>query len=184
MMSALSREMELMRLSSGQCGDSPPAGLDRFEAEVVCASDAEEVLARTKEVFQVILQQRPEHWPSLEEWRKLLPNWFVEASGPEQTEAEARAGLERWRSLPPDEQLRELSNERWAIGEFVHWFQPPERECWWWGAAVRGPNKLLICLVVEEPTPSHAALDWLLRAAGAVEIIDENLRDLQGGSHG
>ena len=48
----------------------------------------------------------------------------------------------------------------------------------WWGATVLDADRLRVCLVVDEPSFPHEALDWLLRASGATDVIDENVRDL------
>ena len=178
MMSGLDQQSELARLKDGTCADRPLVGLDQFEIDVACQSDAATVLERVREVLQIVVRQDLDHWSSLSQWSVLLPPWFVRVSAPEQTKQEAEQWLTWWRGLSPEEQETELKCQRWSIGEFVHWFQPPKREWWWWGADVLSADRLRICLAVEELTSFHEALDWLLRTAGAIHVVDENLRDL------
>jgi hypothetical protein len=146
---------------------------------VTCRGDAQTVLVKTREVLSILVERSSSDWPEDAEWRSLLPGWFVAACAEERTAEEERSWLKWWRSLPQDERHRELESRAWSVGDFVHWFLPEQREWWWWGGDRRSDDELLVCIVVEELTVSHGALDWLLRSAGASEVVDENLRDLR-----
>jgi hypothetical protein len=178
-MAGLSRELELARLESGRCADPPPPGLEHFEIRAKARSVADDVLERVKDVLSRIILASSETWPTSEEWSTILPKWLVLASAHERSPEEAKAWWDRLRQGRVEDREVALGSQPWSIGEFVHWFLPEQREWWWWGGEMIGDNRLRICLIVEELTPSHGALDWLLQAAGAEDIIDENLRDLR-----
>lgn len=181
-MSAVDQQRELSLIIGEAHPDSMPAGLHAFEIDMKCRRTAIDVLASVREVLTVIVRQDPEAWPELDKWYRLLPNWFVQACCPELSAEEAQAWLERWRKRSDNKQNTLEQDEPWSVGEFVHWFQPSERQWWWWKAEVVGTEKLRIFLAVEELTPAHEALDWLLRVAGAADVVDENLRRFVRGS--
>ncbi len=151
---------ELLRLRSGACADPAPPGFTRFEVDVDAPGAADAVLARTKEVLARIVAVAGEGWPEDEEWPTRLPAWFVQASAADDAPS------------PADD------DGPWPVSAFVYWFRLEVREWWWWGADVIDRDRLRICLAVNEPSFPHEALDWLLRAAGATTVVDENVRDL------
>ena len=161
----LDREAELERLRAGDGADAPPPPLERFEIDVASDSDVAEVLERARDVLMVVVTRSIETWPTLEEWRGQLPDWFVSACAPE-GHADAEADDEE-------------DDAPWELSEFLYWFEPPQREWWWWGCEVRSPVDGRIFLAIDEPSAARDALEWLLGAAGATEVVDENLRELR-----
>jgi hypothetical protein len=136
---------ELERLRGVPPGEPPPgAEVDVLVAQ--CGEAAELVLARVRELLVRVLD-RPEPWPSIPEWKQILPAWFVE-------------------SCVDDSELRSCVVDRWSLRAWLHWFRPGHRAWEWWDAAADG-NRLTIRLVVRRRPYLRGALDWLLRAAGA-----------------
>jgi hypothetical protein len=121
-------------------------------------------------VLRAVLDHAGPSWPSLSEWRQVLPTWFVESSAPEQSRDEAERWLGWWRSLPAEEQALVTRAQRWTLAGWLYWLEPSERQWFWWDAAVENPDTLRVFVEVSGwPTPL-GALEWLLRAAGAVEV--------------
>lgn len=178
-MTGLTRAQELERLS-GQGPSEPPPGLLPFEIDATTDGDAAAVLARVREVLAALIGQDPHSWPELEGWSRLLPGWFVAASAAEESAAERQARGVLWASLSPDERDEAERNERWSLDDFLYWFEPENRQWWWWGAEILGPGKLRAHLVAEDRTVADEALQWLFRAAGAHDVVNQNLRRLRG----
>ena len=172
-MGGLSSGVELERIAGGGCDDRVPAGFDVFRVYARANGDARDVLGRVREVMSLVARDTNAPWPSDEEWLRVLPAWFVQASPRENGPAEPGMA-----ALPAEVAGEEI--ERWAVDSFVYWFEPEQREWWWWGADIVSDDELVVCLAVHEFTVFHAALDWLLYASGAVNVEDENLRELRG----
>lgn len=158
---------ELRRLLSGpQPGEKPLGLLAELEAE--CETDAAKILDAAREVWAIALKQADPGSITLEEWRTLLPRWFVEKCGPEISMDEAV----RRRALPMEERMRLA--ETWSLGAWVHWLKPSERQWSWWSAEIGSPRSLRMNVVVSGfPFPA-GSLQWLLKCCGAksVEVLD------------
>lgn len=131
------------------------------------------VLERSRAVMLAILEHSGSQWPTVEEWSSLLPPWFVGACAPEMSREEAERWLSWWRSLGPAERARTESERRWTLADWLYWLTPSERQWFWWDAEVDEGGELRIAIEVEGWPTALGALDWLLRAAGAMEIIHE-----------
>jgi hypothetical protein len=112
-------------------------------------------------------------WPSVLQWRQLLPAWFVQSSAPEQSRAEAERWLNWWRSLPAEEQAQVTGAQRWTLADWLYWLEPSERQWFWWDAVTESPDMLRVIVEVSGWPAPLGALDWLLRAAGAIDVEHE-----------
>jgi hypothetical protein len=127
--------------------------------KVHCQDNADAVLQNCREILGIVLQQYERGWLSEEEWRKKLPNWFVETCAPERTELEEEEYLIRWRMLSQEEQQHQEEEEKWSVMDWISWFEPSDdpfnqRTWFWWDAFVREPNLLLVAIeVVDLPIP-------------------------------
>jgi hypothetical protein len=134
--------------------------------DVECDRDAEDVLARCREVMRTVLAQPEDPWPSVEQWRQILPRWFVEAGGEEiRPEDEAREQA-RIAKLT----FEELEKLPWPAGLWVSTFEGG-RSWYWWDAEVVSPKHLSVKLAVEGHPWSEGAVRWLLIAAGAKHVV-------------
>lgn len=138
-----------------------------------CHGDAPAVLARAREVMAVLLDESGPPWPSVEAWRDKLPNWFVQACGRERSAAELARWLDWWRALPAEEQSRATREQRWSLADWLYWLGPSERQWFWWDAAVEDPDNAVVMVEVPGWPAPLGALDWLLRSAGAFEVLHE-----------
>jgi hypothetical protein len=147
-------ERELAHLRAGGAAEVLPGGLD--ELVVSCPEGAERVLAGVREVLEVVLAHQTGPWPSVDEWKQLLPEWFVSC-------------------CVDDRQVRDCVLDRWSLRAWTYWFQPDQRHWRWWDARAGG-DRLQVWLLVEQRPYLRGALEWLLRTAGAEEVADSPAR--------
>ncbi|HEX3779825.1 MAG TPA: hypothetical protein VHX38_09150 [Pseudonocardiaceae bacterium] len=151
-------------------GEQPTAQL--VAADVRCDGDAPTVLGRCREAMAAVLEHADGRWRSDEQWRELLPAWFVAVSAPDKTPEQIREHWARREAMTP-EQRRALDAEqdqRWSVGGWVSNFDPGEREWAWWSAEVIGSDQFRVLILADTWPVPVGPLDWLLRAAGGREI--------------
>jgi hypothetical protein len=164
---------ELRHLTDGPRPDERPGGAGTISLLASGGTDARTVLARCRSVLRAVLDHSAGEWPAAQEWRSLLPAWFVAACAPERSREELEQWLAWWRTLAPDDRARADAERPWALADWLYWLMPSER-CWfWWDAEVRPGGTLLVLVEVPGLPTALGALDWMLRAAGATDIIHE-----------
>lgn len=111
-----------------------------------CPAGAEPVRLRVQEVLDVVFAPRST-WPPLDEWRKLLPDWFVE-------------------SCSDDVRVVNCVVDRWSLRAWIYWFQPEQRR--WVPRSLRAEGDRLEVEI--EPTGQGSlllgSLEWLLKVSG------------------
>ena len=162
---------EQRHLQTGARREERPGGAGLVRLTARSHGDAPAVLARAREVMAAILDGAGPPWPPAESWRRKLPSWFVEVSGPERSQEEVEQWLRWWRSLPPGEQARAAQDQQWALADWLFWMEPSERQWFWWDASVDGPDAATVVVEVPGWPAPLGALEWLLRAAGAIEVV-------------
>jgi hypothetical protein len=164
---------EQRHLRDGPLPGERPRGVGTVTVVARCRGDAERVLERAREVLGVVLTHAAASppRPSLGVWRRLLPEWFVESCAPEQSREQAERGLRWWRDLPPEERARVSREQPWRLADWLYWLRPPERQWFWWHAVVESPDTLRVMVEIPSWPAPLGALEWLLRAAGAVGIL-------------
>lgn len=164
---------EKRHLETGPRPGERAGGAGTVTVVALCRDDAGQVGQRAREVLRAVLAHAGPPWPSVHEWRLLLPKWFVESSGREQSSAEAERWLSEWRSLSAEEKAQVTRTQRWTLANWLYWLQPSERQWFWWDAATEDPDTLRVIVEVSGWPAPLGALGWLLRAAGAVEVTPE-----------
>lgn len=163
----MTNDSELKRLLAGpSLGENAPGLL--VQVLVDCEMDATELLQAIREVWAIVLKQSDPESMNLDQWRAMLPNWFVRKFGPEISMEEAV----RRRALPMQDRIR--LSEEWSLSAWVHWLKKSERHWRWWSCEIASSDELRISVVVDGlPFPS-GSLCWLLKSCGAseVEILD------------
>lgn len=129
------------------------------------------VLDRSREVLLAVLEYSERDWPTLSEWGSVLPAWFVSACAQQRSLQEAERWLAWWRTLSPEEQARAESEQPWSLEDWLYWLFPPERQWFWWDAVVRPEVSLQVTVEVAGWPTALGSLQWLLRAAGADQVI-------------
>jgi hypothetical protein len=161
------------RRLDGRAGDQPTANAQTVTTLATCQGDAADVLERTQDVMRTVLAHSRGPWPTVDQWRRSLPAWFVRACAPEQSSEEAMEWLQWWRSLPPNEQPLAARERSWTLSDWLYWLEPTERHWSWSGAMVEDPDHLHATVLVTEWPTALGALDWLLRTAGAVDVVHQ-----------
>lgn len=139
-------EEERRHLAEGaRPGEAPAGDLDVIEAD--CEGGAERALARVREALVVVLDHQEGAWPSLDEWKTLLPGWFVEA-------------------CVDDREVRDCVLDRWSLRAWLHWLQPEQRQWRWWDAEAIDEHRLRVRLLPLADPYLKGSVNWLLTVAG------------------
>ncbi|WP_406642528.1 hypothetical protein [Amycolatopsis sp. WGS_07] len=163
---------ERRHLMSGPRSGQVAGGVGTVDV-LACEGNGTEILSRAQAVLLTILEYSEAEWPAVEEWRALLPSWFVAACGEEMRREDAERWLTWWRTLGPADKVRAESERRWTLADWLYWLNPLERQWFWWDAKAEQDGTLRVTVEVSGWPTALGALDWLLRAAGAVEIVHE-----------
>jgi hypothetical protein len=136
---------------------------------VARSAEPEIVLARCRQVLEVVLPTPASTWPALAEWAQVLPGWFVDGCSPTESRDEAEKWLAWWRSLPLAEQAKAASERPWTLEGWLYWVHPDQRTWSWAGSGV-GEGVLVVEVESKEWPTAIGSLEWLLRVAGADEV--------------
>lgn len=137
---------ERRHLAHGPGAEDPPGTLDVVEVE--CERGAERALARVREAMAPVLDHQEGAWPSLDDWKALLPGWFVDA-------------------CVDDRQVRDCVLDRWSLRAWLHWLQPDQRQWRWWDAEVLDGTHLRVRLLPLSDPYLKGSVSWLLEVAGS-----------------
>lgn len=161
-------EYEINRLlSGGEKSDRINENL-LVNFEVKCEKKAEIVLGRCKEVLRIVLENSMGKWPSMDKWRNLLPQWFIERCAREITMEEAEKRL----NLSIEERKEINRKEGWTLSAWLYWFNPEERQWFWWDAKINDEDTIIITVeCLSWPFP-WGALEWLFISLGAESIVE------------
>ena len=165
-------DQERSRLEDGAGKANTEFGTVRFVVRAN-GSSISTVLMRAQRILLIINDASRGAWPEEQDWKRLLPEWFVVACAREPTAEEAQAWLARWQSLPWEEQQREERAREWTLAAWLHWMQPDQRAWLWWDAVALDENRATVAIEVEEWPFPWGALAWLFRASGAASVEPE-----------
>lgn len=144
-------------------------GLVKF---VVTGSNVKSVLVRAKDVLCRV-DEHVASSPSDDDWRGILPDWFLERCAPEPSYWETEARNARLRMLSPEEQAYVAATEPWPLLNWLYWLDPEERAWFWWDSVVVDERHAMVSLEVPGWPFPWGAFSWLLRAAGADKVREE-----------
>ncbi len=148
----ISPELELARLRGRGPTEAVPAGAELDSVILASSPPGPDVaLARCQAVMEPILEHQAGAWPDLDEWKSLLPAWFVEA-------------------CVDDRYIQTCVVDRWSLRAWLHWVRPENRRWYWWDAEVEPPDGLKVTVLVRERPYLRGALDWLLKAASDTPV--------------
>ena len=152
---------ELHRIDSGDC-EMPYIVIDH-KIHVICDDEPATVLARTKEVLKLVIGSELSPSDPPEDWRAVLPQWFVEKCCEEEDPVLEIA------NQGSDEVDTSRESPEWSVGAFVYWFTPEERPWYWWCSEIVDERSFDITLLGYDWLIAWGALKWLLIVAGAKE---------------
>ena len=164
---------ELRHLISGPLPGEEPGGVGLVVVAAVCAGDAESVRARIQSVLATVVDHQQGPWPSLDEWQQLLPAWFLDACADEMSQEQAEAWVAWWRSLPADQQAVASQEQVWTLADWLYWLEPAERQWFVWHLRLACADRIRVSVEVAGWPAPLGSLQWLLRAAGAVDVVVE-----------
>jgi hypothetical protein len=169
----LNADNERRHLWSGPWRGEQPEALGIVPVIATCPGGAAVVIERAQHVMDALLRHGSPAWPSDDEWRSLLPAWFV-AQFHERSAKEHEEWLRHRRTLPPEEARAEAMRD-WGLGDWLFWLEPRERQWHWWDARVEDYDTARVEVQVYGFPMPFGALEWLLRASGATDV---DIRDL------
>lgn len=138
---------QVERIERNVSGEAPPpVGLRlRFESSIKSA----EVLERTQQVMRTVAAAQAADWPSDDEWRRRLPDWFV-------------------RSFEGHTLDKLLSDPNlWDYGSWLDAMKSPGWE--WWSSEVAEKAGNVRCVAFCDPFGIEPLI-YLLRSAGALQV--------------
>jgi hypothetical protein len=135
------------RIDRNMAGELPPpvAIWLRFAGTV----RPSEVLDRTRQVMRLIATSQRADWPSDDDWRRRLPDWFLRNFDSHTHEA-----------LLADPTL-------WDFGSWLDAMRKPGWE--WWSSESNDQGGIVRCIAYSDPFAIEPLM-YLLRAAGASEV--------------
>ncbi len=160
---------ELKRLDTISKPSQTSDGAGTVSLVSQCKRNAEDVLASTKEVLRIVLQIS-EPWPSLEQWRGLLPRWFLDSCSPELSDMEKEAWKTWWSTQSEAERQRFTKEAPWRLSAWISSMHPERRTWFWWSSMAIDADQLQVDLTVREWPTALGSISWLLRAAGAEHV--------------
>ncbi len=83
---------EKRHLLEGPRPGATPGGVGLVDVMARTDGSSEDLLDRCREVLEEILDAGPALWPSVDEWRSSLPQWFVRGCADEPAAEDERAG--------------------------------------------------------------------------------------------
>lgn len=161
----LTKEIDRVKGEPKSFDDDP--GMPKVKYIVNCDGNAEEVLSRVKNILLCVLQNSIGDWPELNQWKNVLPDWFLKGFSNEMTDEEARVWLEKWRPMSPEEQARAEKEKGWSFSNWIGWFNPNERYWYWWDASVNNASTIDLTVLSKDIPSPHGSLMWLFVVCGA-----------------
>lgn len=166
---------ELSRLRLLSSPSEKPEGIGTIRFVVRCPRGAADVLKNGKGVLEIVASNSFLRWPDEAEWRRLLPESFVEACAAPPSQEEAEQWLRRWHRLSLEEQAEAEANKDWPLDSWLYWMKPENRQWMWWdGQVVPDCDHLLIAVEVDCWPFPWGALRWLFKASGASAVEPES----------
>jgi hypothetical protein len=163
-------EDELQRLDADKQPPHVGQGIGTVSLLGRCGGNAADVLLKTKEVLRTVLHVQ-EPWPSVDQWRGLLPEWFLESCSPEMSDAEKEVWRTWWSTQSEPERQRFTKEAPWRLSAWAYAMHPTRRTWNWWNGKVMDCDLLEVELDVREWPTALGSISWLLRAAGARQVL-------------
>jgi hypothetical protein len=135
------------RIERNTSGEAPPAVA--LQLRFTSPTSPEYVLERTRHVMRLVAVVGKAAWPTDEEWRRNLPEWF----------------LRTFEGHSVDQLMTDTN-----LWDFGSWLDAMKHSGWeWWSSAVNEKGGIVRCVADSDPY-SIEPLIYLLRSAGASEV--------------
>lgn len=167
-------QAEARRISGGKTSATESAGLSSFRFLIDSENSARSILEKAKTVLSIVDQKSLVAWPSIEEWRRLLPKEFVLPFRLPLSQEQAKEWLKWWRGLSPDDQMR-VENERvWSLEDWLYWMEPNNRHWFWEDVEIIDNSRLRATILAAEWPFPWGSFRWFFLGAGAQSVIPED----------
>jgi hypothetical protein len=138
---------QVERIERNVSGEAPPPVALRLRFE--SPTNPEEVLERTQHVMREVAAAQAADWPSDDDWRRRLPEWF----------------LRSFEGHTLDELMSDPN--LWDFGSWLDAMKAPGWE--WWSSEVTEKEGNVRCVAHADPFGVEPLM-YLLRSAGASEV--------------
>ncbi|MFE1961379.1 HEAT repeat domain-containing protein [Streptomyces sp. NPDC059479] len=172
---------ELIRVRYGPHPDTKNPLLE-VEATFT-AQDPHAAIALMRDVLLAVLPYTADPattWPTDDQWRSILPTWFVERCAPETPVRQGTAAdwLAWWRGPTQQQRETEMKTDAvadWRLSDWINLFDPDAmadvRSWRWWDTGVRTTSTGWVRFGTDgHPYGGRGALLWLIEAAGGYDI--------------
>ncbi|WP_436532812.1 hypothetical protein [Actinoplanes sp. HUAS TT8] len=172
----MTRTGEGVRIFHGPRG-APQGALRRFVGKT--DRQAQASLDRCKELLIAVthwIPPRDARPARVEDWKARTPEWFVRACAPVPAEEELRAG----RALDEAGKAHHRAEQPWTFADWIGWFDHSsgrQRSWRWWDGGIDDDSDFWIDVEVVELPTEAGALTWMMRAAGARNVVEAGSRD-------
>jgi len=162
-------EVERRRLADGITDDEIIQGTTVCDYYFTCDGNAAKVLTGVKEVMSIVNEiSLGNTWPTVEEWRHILPQWFQDScAGEEELEEEGPT------PSTFEERRAQFFSHKWKLSSWLSWMEPEDRRWLWLDAEIRDADTLLVHIdQVSDPCDlgEPPGVWWVFAAAGAQEF--------------
>ena len=164
-------QQELLRLSSDNTKEITCKNFGSVKLSVISNSlHSLDVLTKVKFIMTIIADKSIKGWPEIEEWKKLLPEWFNDSLRSPYTKVEMEAELSKWRRLSPNDRLEYEKRVKWDMVNWIQTMSPQSRAWLWMDGIIKNDSSLEIYILIKEYPFPWDNLRFLLQASGAIEV--------------
>jgi hypothetical protein len=154
---------EIRRLVHGPQENEVPDGL-LLRTRAECDGEADAVLRSLREVWATALWTPDPGRLSTQDWKLILPRWFVAKFEPEIKTDDPLLQ----RAFQLQDKMR--ADGAWTLAEWVRSLDPATRSWAWWKAQSVAPSVFEVTVVLRREPSEMESLHWSLRCAGARSV--------------
>ena len=165
---------EMLRLRVSPCSDDKPGGIGTVDFAITCQGNATEVMEKAKAVLLTVDENSIDNWPDDNEWKAILPDWFIDKCAPEMTREQADKRQSKWRRIFSRRRADTQAEEAWSLLNWLYWFEHDNREWFWWDGKVADENTIVCKAEVYGWPFPWGSLKWLFLACGAEHVYEDS----------
>lgn len=147
-------------------------GLSQYS--FICESQPDLIVEKIKEILLIIdrISISGDDWPTVEEWKRKLPGWFISKFLPDRTEAQKKEFIEVWDSMD-FEKKNTIENKKieWRFKNWIYYFDLNNRDFFIENMEIGKGNVLLTIVSLDLPF-SVGPIDWLIRVSGGSGLVE------------
>ncbi len=148
--------------------------LDVSQYSFLYKSNPKLIVENIKEIILIIdrISISRDDWPTVDEWKKILPRWFTSKFLPDRTEAEKKKFILEWDSADVDRKSKiEMQDTKWRLKNWIYYFETDKRDYFIENIEIMESKILLTIASIDLPF-SIGPIEWLIRASGGYELVE------------